>query len=55
MPKEANNIRKYNHGEKSIKIPFIIYADIERSCFKVPKDVRLNSTHIFIMKIQNKT
>ena len=24
MPKEYNNILKYNHGEKSIKIPFII-------------------------------
>ena len=27
---------------------------ITRSYFKVPKDVRLNSTHIFIMKIPNK-
>ena len=25
---------------------------ITQSCFKVPKDVRLNSTHFFIMKIQ---
>ena len=25
-----------------------------RNRFKVPKDVRLNSTHIFIMKISNK-
>ena len=24
-----NNIIKYNHGEKSIKIPFTIYADLE--------------------------
>ena len=29
MPKEDNKILKYNHGEKSMKIPFIIYADIE--------------------------
>ena len=29
-------------------------AFITRSYFKVPKDVRLNSTHFFIMKIPNK-
>ena len=27
---------------------------ITQSYFKVPKDVRLNATHFFIMKIQNK-
>ena len=27
---------------------------ITKSCFKVPKDVRLNFTHFFIMKIPNK-
>ena len=27
---------------------------ITQSCYKVPKDVRLNSTHFFIMKIPNK-
>ena len=27
---------------------------ITQSCFKVPKDVTLNSTHFFIMKIPNK-
>ena len=27
---------------------------INQSCFKVPKDVRLNSTHFLIMKIPNK-
>ena len=27
---------------------------ITQSYFKVPKDVRLNSTHIFVMKISNK-
>ena len=27
---------------------------ITQSCFKVPKDVRLNSTHFFIMKIPKK-
>ena len=29
MPDKDNNILKYNHGEKSMKVPFIIYADIE--------------------------
>ena len=29
MPKEDNKILKYNHGEKSMKIPFTIYADLE--------------------------
>ena len=29
-------------------------AFISQSYFKVPKDVRLNSTHSFIMKIPNK-
>ena len=29
-------------------------AFIVQSYFKVPKDVRLNSTHLFIMKIPNK-
>ena len=29
MPKEHNKIKKYNQGEKSIRSPFIIYADLE--------------------------
>ena len=29
MPTKDNNIIKYNHGEKSIKMPFIIYPDLE--------------------------
>ena len=28
MPTKDNNIIKYNHGEKSMKVPFIIYADL---------------------------
>ena len=31
MPTKDNNIIKYNQGQKSIKLPFIIYADLE--CF----------------------
>ena len=29
MPKEDNKITKYNHGEKSLKAPFITIADLE--------------------------
>ena len=29
MPNEDNKILKYNHGEKSMTVPFIIYADLE--------------------------
>ena len=29
MPTKDNNIIKYNRGEKSKKMPFTIYADLE--------------------------
>ena len=29
MSKEDNEILKYSHGEKSMKVVFIIYADLE--------------------------
>ena len=29
MPEEDNKILKCNHGGKSIKLPFVIYADLE--------------------------
>ena len=29
MPEEDNKILKYNHGEKSMKVPFTIYADLD--------------------------
>ena len=29
MPTEDNNTIKYNPGEKSIKLPFVAYADLE--------------------------
>ena len=34
MPEIGNNILKYNHWEKSLKVPFVIYPDTE-SLFKV--------------------
>ena len=29
MPTKNNNVIKYNHGEKSMKLTFVIYADLE--------------------------
>ena len=29
MPTKDNNTIKYNQGEKSIKLPFVVYADLE--------------------------
>ena len=29
MPIKENNTIKYNHGKKSMKLPFVIYADLE--------------------------
>ena len=43
MPKKDNKILKYNHREKSMKVPFIIYADLEsllekmNTCHNNPK------------------
>ena len=43
MPDEDNKKLKYNHGEKSLKAPFMIYADLEclikktHSCQNNPK------------------
>ena len=31
MPEKDNKILKYNQGEKSMKVPFIISADLESS------------------------
>ena len=43
MPNENNKILKYNYGEKSMRVPFIIYVDLEyllekiHSCQNNPK------------------
>ena len=53
------NIEDYNLDKKR-KVLIVFYdmiADMiknTQSYFKVPKDVKLNSTHFFIMKIPNK-
>ena len=47
MPKEDNKILKYNPGEKSMKIPFITYADLESllekidTCYNNPKKLSM--------------
>ena len=44
MPNEDNKIIKYNQGEKSMKLPFIIYADLEcllekmSACYNNPEE-----------------
>ena len=35
MPTKNNNIIKYNQGEKSVKLSFVIYADLECSLEKM--------------------
>ena len=35
IPNEDNKILEYNHGEKSMKAPFIIYADLESLLEKI--------------------
>ena len=46
MPEEDNKILKYNHGEKSMRAPFVISADLEcllekmSTCHNDPKNHR---------------
>ena len=35
MPTEDNKILKHNHGEKSMKAPFVTYADVESFLEKI--------------------
>ena len=37
MPKESSNILQYNQGEKSLWMPFIIYASTESLLEKIPE------------------
>ena len=43
MPTKDNNIIKYNQGEKSIKLPFVIYADLE--CLLEKMSTCINNLH----------
>ena len=48
MPKEDNKVLTYNHGEKTMKFPFIMYADLEcllekvSTCHNNPKKITNN-------------
>ena len=58
MIADMNNNRKLNSivtefFTRGRKLNISLVA-ITQSYFKVPKDVRLNTTHVFIMKILNK-
>ena len=50
MPEKDNKILKYNHGEKSMKVPFIIFAELEsllekmNTCYNNPE--KLSKTKI---------
>ena len=57
MPNEDDKIIKYNQGEKSIKLPFIIYADLEcllekmSTCHNNPEELsttEINIHHLVI-------
>ena len=37
IPEEIKKILKYNHGEKSMKVPFVIYVDIDWTSDNNPK------------------
>ena len=43
MPTKNNNIIKYNHGEKSMKLPFVIYAYLE--CLLEKMSTCINNTN----------
>ena len=30
MPNDKNKVLKYNHGEKSMRAPFVVYPDLKR-------------------------
>ena len=59
MPTKDNNAIKYNHGEKSIKLPFVFYADLEcllekmSTCYNNPSGYSI-FTHCSFDKSKNK-
>ena len=53
MPKEDNKILKHSHGEKSMKVRFIIYANFE-SLFEKMSTCHNNSKKSLTTKINNR-
>ena len=45
MPKEDNKILKYNHGEMSMKVSFIIYADLQSLLGKITLTIIILRNH----------
>ena len=51
MSEEDNKILKYHQGEKSMKVPFIIYADLEsllekiNTCHNKPEKLSTTKTN----------
>ena len=52
MPTKNNNIIKYNHGEKSMKLPFVIYTDLE--CLLEKMSTCINNPNESSTTIKNK-
>ena len=48
MPAKDNNTIKYNHGEKSMKIPLIIYADLECLLEKMSTCINNPKSHLLL-------
>ena len=57
IPEEDNKILKYDHGEKAMKVPFTIYADLEsllekmNTCHDNPEKsstTKINTHHLSI-------
>ena len=45
MSKEDNKVLKYNHGEKSMKVLCIIYADLESLLEKIKLSIIILRNH----------
>ena len=43
MPTKDNNTIKYNHGEESIKLPFVVCAELECLLEKMSTSIRIIS------------
>ena len=52
MPKDDDKILKYIHGEKSLKVPFIVYIDLE-SLLKKDQSCQNNSKKSYTEKKLN--
>ena len=49
IPKEDNKISKYNHGGKSVKVPFIIYATKTKEMIPLTTEKKNHIMNIFVI------